>query len=300
VIEFTKWFTQMPLAARGLRCRQIDEADIEAVVSLLARAFPSRDRRFWLSAFAQLTRHETPQGFPKYGYLTEGDGVVVGVIVCIFTAIPDGDVLAIRCNLSCWYIEPAFRAYASMLVSRAIRNKDVTYLNVSPAPATYPIIEAQGFSRYSDGTIAAVPMLNGLVGAPRAQVFDASQLPEAEFDPRDQQILAEHASYGCVSLWCVANGRAYPFVFRSRLIGGVIPGAQLIYCNIIDDFVGFAGPVGRALARRGMLMVTLDANARLPGLLGYYRGDNRPKYFKGPRRPRLGDLAYTEYALMGV
>jgi hypothetical protein len=24
------------------------------------------------------------------------------------------------------------------------------------------------------------------------------------------------------------------------------------------------------------------------------------KYFKGPQRPRLGDLAYTEYAVLGV
>jgi hypothetical protein len=290
----------MTLPARGLRCRPIGEADIEAVVALLTRAFPGRDRHFWLRAFAQLTRHEAPQGFPKYGYLTEGDGAVVGVIVCVCSVVPDGDDFAIRCNLSSWYIEPTFRAYASMLVSRATRNKDVTYVNVSPAPATLPIIEAQGFSRYSDGTIVAVPMLNGLVGGLRAHVFDATRQPEAAFDPRDQQILAEHASYGCVSLWCVANGRAYPFVFRSRLIGGIIPGAQLIYCNIADDLVRFAGPVGRALARRGMLAVTLDANASLPGLLGYYREDNRPKYFKGPRRPRLGDLAYTEYAIMGV
>jgi hypothetical protein len=25
-----------------------------------------------------------------------------------------------------------------------------------------------------------------------------------------------------------------------------------------------------------------------------------PKYFKGPQRPRLGDLAYSENAVMGV
>jgi len=25
-----------------------------------------------------------------------------------------------------------------------------------------------------------------------------------------------------------------------------------------------------------------------------------PKYFKGPQRPRLGDLAFTEYAVMGL
>jgi hypothetical protein len=31
----------------------------------------------------------------------------------------------------------------------------------------------------------------------------------------------------------------------------------------------------------------------------YCRG-TAPKYFRGPLRPRLGDLAYTEYALLGV
>jgi len=25
-----------------------------------------------------------------------------------------------------------------------------------------------------------------------------------------------------------------------------------------------------------------------------------PKYFKGAQRPRLGDLAYTEFAVLGV
>ena len=50
-----------------------------------------------------------------------------------------------RCNLSSWYVEPSFRAYAPLLVSQALRHKHVTYLNVSPAPHTLPIIEAQGF-----------------------------------------------------------------------------------------------------------------------------------------------------------
>jgi len=44
----------------------------------------------------------------------------------------------------------------------------------------------------------------------------------------------------------------------------------------------------------------IDANAPIPGLVGRYCGGNMPKYFKGPQRPRLGDLAYTENAVMGV
>jgi hypothetical protein len=46
--------------------------------------------------------------------------------------------------------------------------------------------------------------------------------------------------------------------------------------------------------------VIIDANAPIPGLVGGYSRGNMPKYFKGPQRPRLGDLAYTEHAVMGV
>jgi hypothetical protein len=83
-------------------------------------------------------------------------------------------------------------------------------------------------------------------------------------------------------------------------VRGVIPCAQLIYCSDIGDFVRFAGPVGRRLARHGSPLVIVDANAPIPGLLGWYSRGNMPKYFKGPQRPRLGDLAYTEHAVMGV
>ena len=75
----------------------------------------------------------------------------VGAILMICSALRAGGTLAPRCNLSSWYVEPAFRTYAPLLVSHALRHKDVTYLNVSAAPHTWPIIEAQGFSRYSEG-----------------------------------------------------------------------------------------------------------------------------------------------------
>ena len=54
------------------------------------------------------------------------------------------------------------------------------------------------------------------------------------------------------------------------------------------------------LARRGRPFVIVDANDPIPGLVGVFRRGSMPKYFKGPQRPRLGDLAYTEYALLGV
>lgn len=284
----------------GLRCRQIDKADIDAVASLLARGFPAHSRRFWLSALAQLSRHEPPPDLPKYGYLLESAGVVVGAILLICSTMPAGGTLARRCNLSSWYVDPPFRAYAPLLVSHALQHKDVIYLNVSPAPHTRPIIEAQGFARYCEGIFVAVPMLNGLFGAPRVELFDVRQPPSVAVDPLEQEVLSQHAALGCVSLWCIADERAYPFVFRLRRVKGLIPCAQLIYCRDIGDFTRFAGPLGRRLARRGWPLVIVDANAPIPGLVGWFSRGNMPKYFKGSQRPRLGDLAYTEHAVLGV
>jgi hypothetical protein len=290
----------MVAPASGLRCRQIDEADIKAVASLLARGFPAHDREFWLGAFAQLARHDTPAGLPKYGYLLESAGVAVGAILLICSTIRAGETETIRCNLSSWYVDPPFRAYAPLLVSQALRHKDVTYLNVSSAPHTRPIIEAQGFSRYCDGIFIAVPMLQGLFGGPRVRVFDAAGQPDVDFDAGDQEMMRQHTAHGCISLWCATSERAYPFVFRPRMVRGAIPCAQLIYCRDVADFVRYAGPIGRRLARCGRPFVIIDANAAIPGLFGWYSRGNMPKYFKGPLRPRLGDLAYTEHAVLGV
>ncbi len=156
-----------------IRCRQIDESDVPAVAALLRRGFPNRNRRFWRHALGELTRREPPPGLPKYGYLLETDGTPIGAILMICSAMHTGGGPVPRCNLSSWYVEPEFRAYAPLLVSQALRHKDVTYLNVSAAPHTWPIIEAQGFSRYSEGIFIAVPALNRMPDGERIEVVDA-------------------------------------------------------------------------------------------------------------------------------
>jgi hypothetical protein len=286
--------------APSIRCRQIAESDIDAIIDLLARGFPVRGHAFWQQALKGLSKHAPPPGLPKYGFLLESGGVPVGTLLSICSTTRVGNTLAARCNLSSWYVEPAFRSYAPLLVSRALAYKDVTYLNVSPAPNTWPIIEAQGFSRYCDGVVVAAPALSGLFSGGKVEVFDANTRPLVAHDPFEQEILRQHADLGCISLWCATPERAYPFVFRQRWAKKVLPCAQLIYCGDVADLVRFAGPIGRYLAWHGIPFVIVDADAPVSGLIGIYRRGSMPKYFKGPQRPRLGDLAYTEYAVMGV
>jgi hypothetical protein len=284
----------------GIRCRQITDGDIAPLSRLLRRGFPNRNGQFWQRALNELRRREPPRDLPKYGYLMETNGEIVGAILLICSAMRADGQPAPRCNLSSWYVEPAYRAYASLLVSQALRHKDVTYVNVSAAPHTWPIIEAQGFSRYSDGLFICFPALNGRFGTEQADVFDVKERPAVAFDPFEEEVLDQHAEHGCISLWCVTPERAYPFVFRPRLVKGIIPCAQLIYCRDIADFARFAAPIGRYLAARGRPIVIVDSNGPIPGLVGIFRRGSKPKYFKGPQRPRLGDLAYTEYAILGV
>ena len=116
-----------------------------------------------------------------------------------------------------------FRAYAPLLVSQALRHKEVTYTNVSAAPHTWPIIEAQGFSRYSDGIFVCLPALQRAPGGDKVTVFAADASLPIAVDAFERKILLQHAEHGCISLWVVSGARAFPFVFRPRLVKGFIP-----------------------------------------------------------------------------
>jgi hypothetical protein len=288
------------LSAPKVRSRQINDSDVDGVADLLTRGFRVRSRDYWQRALAKLGSHPTPAGLPRYGYLLESGGVPVGVILLIFSSIPANDAATTRCNVSSWYVEPEFRSHAGLLVSQAIKHRNVTYVNISPAMHTRPIVEAQGFARYTNGQFVAVPALSRARDDDRARVIGIDTVPDAPFESPELDLLSIHQDYGCLGLWCVTAERAHPFVFMPRRVKGIVPCVQLIYCREIGDFVRFARPIGRYLALRGRPLVIVDSNGPIAGLLGTYLDGKSPKYFKGPQRPTFGDLAYTEAVMFGL
>jgi hypothetical protein len=284
-----------------LRARAIAPSDRDAVAALLRRGFGfRRGRGFWQRVLDRLGRRRVPDGMPQYGYLLEGDGRAVGVILVIFSTPRTGPRPdAVRCSISSWYVEPAFRSYASLLASQALKFHDVTYLNSSPAANTVPTLVAQGYTQYCDGLFVAWPIFSRRAEDESAVLLAGGRIPDAPHEPFEVDLLRDHAQYGCVTFWCVGRDRAHPFVFRRRLAKGVLPCAHLIYCRDTADVARFPGLIGRHLAARMCPLVVVDAVGAMPGLPGFYL-PGRPKYFKGPERPRLGDLAYTEAALFGV
>ena len=287
--------TSAPSSGR-LRVREITEADHERVARLLAKGF-QRPVWYYAQALSRLSQHATPPGLSKYGFMMEADGIPVGAVLLIFSALRSGGITQTRCNITSWYVEPAYRSYAAVFTSRALRHRDVTYINISARPAARPVIQAQGFRCYSRGQYVAVPALHAGPADGPVRICGIDTPPDVAFETADQRLLSAHAGFGCMSLWCMTKKRAYPFVLLPRLFKRLVPGVQLIYCRDIDDVVRFAGPLGRFLALRGKLVVSIDSNGPITGLVGRYIEGKSPRFFKGPAPPRLGDISYTQAAM---
>ncbi|MCC3247194.1 GNAT family N-acetyltransferase [Methylocystis sp. WRRC1] len=280
-----------------IRCRLIAEADTPGLAELLSRGFPDRSIAYWARALDTLARRDAPDGYPRFGYLLEHDGSPVGVILMIFTKIGSGPI---RCNISSWYVEEAHRGYASLLIAAAVRHREVTYINTSPAVHTWPIIEAQGFRRYCNGQMLTIPALSPWRPNARARRFENRRDYGDSLSIQERDLLSSHVKHGCLALVVRERRDAHPFVFLPRrVLKNVLPTLQLIYCRDISDFQRFAGPLGRELMRHGHPTVLIDASEPLPGVVGKYMHNRGPKYFKGPERPRLGDLAFSESVLFG-
>jgi hypothetical protein len=284
-----------PAPAASLRVREIRDADLPAIAALLNRGFAFRSIDYWLRGLERHANRPRPAGYPTFGYCLDHDGAPVGVILLLFSKVRAGTENIIRCNVSSWYVEPAFRAFAPLMVKVATKDKSVTYFNITPAPHTWSTNEAQGFSVYCKGQIYGALMLSRPVR--QTEVVPFSEESSTGLSDYEADLLRQHAAFGCLSLVVRDSASAYPFVFQKHHVKDVVPIYRLIYCRDIGDLKRFAGNIGRFLARRGGLLVRFDANAPVPGLVGWYSEKRGRKYVKGPWPPLLGDLAFTEAAL---
>ena len=284
-----------------IRCREIGIADLDALADLLTRGFARRSRDYWMAGLRRMSLRKVPEGFPRFGYMLDHDGIPVGALLLIYTAREDGDGISIRCNLASWYVEPAFRNYAPMLTKVAQRHKHVTYVNISPAHWTWRTIEAQGFRAYCAGLFFSFPALSRPAKGMLVEVVQQATQAVDGLSEADGALLARHAACGCLSLVCrAADGRGFPFVLQQMRIRRIaVPAMRLIYCHDVADYVACAGAIGRFLLRRGWISVALDANDRMKDLVGLYREARGRKYFKGPQCPRLADLSDTELVIYG-
>ena len=274
--------TVEPQAAARVRCRPITDADLDGLAALLTRGFPRSRHEYWMRGFARWRHVPAIEGVPRYGYVLDNGLVPVGVILLI-SSVRGGQIIS---NLSSWYVEPQFRTHSTLLISLATKLKHVTYLNASPAPHTWKTLQAQGFTPYNFGR-SAVFTLPGR-GTVSENIPD--DLPEA-------QLLRDHRAMGWTSLVVEKDGIHAPFVFKPRKLDKpALPVMDVMFTRSAEDFQACAPALARHFLPSGRMGFLIDGDQ--PGISHYVEG-KEPRWFKGPHRPNLGDLAYTEKVVFG-
>jgi hypothetical protein len=286
--------------AGAVRCRQIVEADLDGTVDLLQAGFPYRARRYWTDGLKRIGSHHSPAGSPRYGYVLEASGRLVGVLLLISSRSP-ANCAAVRANVSSWFVLPEYRTCAPLLVLRAIRQKGPTYANISPADHTRSIIEAQGFHKAAEGVHAAIPAFMRLRHRARISVLSHEFQSFPGIDPQTLALMLDHLRFGCIVVWCETEVGAFPIVMRERRLKfRGLRAAQLIYTQSIRDLEAAAGALGRFLLGRGIPLLLVGSSERLQGVPGRYFPNRLPIYLKGNETRDPFDLAYTEAALLGL
>ena len=67
---------------------------------------------------------------------------------------------------------------------------------------------------------------------------------------------------------------------------------ELIYCRSTDDFARCGAALGRHILKRGALGMIIDG--QIAGMPSHHAAGKEPRYYKGPEKPVLNDLAFTE------
>ncbi len=246
-----------------------------------------------------MARRPVPDKAPRFGYCLEVGGRIVGVVLLIASERQVDGQAAVFCNICNWYVAPDYRGYAQPLISMALRHRDFTYLNVSPAPHTWPIVESQGYTRYCSGLFFGLAALKRRDPAVRLEPFDRQRhqaLPEAA-------LMARHQDVGCETLVVHRDGVAHGMVFRRfRIRSGriTLPAMFVIHAPQRDLLIAAAGNIGRHFMRRLAPVLVFDADGPVKGLAGHFSARRGRKYFRGPHRPLLCDLGDTEFALFGL
>jgi hypothetical protein len=167
---------------------------------------PAISGRALSSACRNIQRH---RDFQSNGYLLESQGTPVGVLLLIFSSIVVDGATRIRC--SSWYVKPAFRSYAAMLRSQAVKHEHLTYFNITSVPHTLPMLEAQGFARYCDGRFVAVPALSRRSKRSIIEVVTPALCAGEDLQSFEIELLLAHARHGCISVICSSADSRHPF-----------------------------------------------------------------------------------------
>jgi hypothetical protein len=277
--------------------RELEERDLPELAKILAEGFPRLSQAYWESCLRAIQNRDRAPGTPQFGYGIEANGLQ-GAALALGSMHGPADSPQTIVNISSWTVRPSHRGPpAKELYWYAGKFDNFTYSNLSAASHTLKTITQFGFREKTAGQILAVGVRKGPRRAIRiVTMHDAEQ---AGLAPQKAEMLRYHANRGCIALCLELPDRLAPLIFLPRRIKNVIPLAQLIYCEQMDDFQDNSRSIYLWLLAQGYPALIVDGSGPIIGLKGKYFPGKAAKYYKGQFPFYAVDHTYSEMIYIG-
>ena len=286
----------------GVVIRPATYADRAAVRHLLHTGFPDIP----ITAWDRLFDYGWTAAPPTHGLVLEVDHEIVGFLGALYAERTIGGKTDQVCNLTSWYIAPAYRGWGAAMLSTVLAVEPrPTYTVLTAAPLPKALCQAMQFREVVDASVALPPFW---------QLPTLSRRPEISFRPqelrpyltvREQRILDDHARTDCLHVLVRAGDeQAYMVVKRRRyrLHRWLprVPASKVLYCSAPHVVAAHLEWVKLAiLLRQGTLALVVSARwfAAPPHGL---RVDSRMLIQSTVFEPCELDLLYSEVCLLPV
>lgn len=275
--------------------RELEVADLPAVVRVLAEGFPRVSDRHWDRCLKIIKDRDYPRGTPQFGYGIEDSGLQ-GVVLTLGSLHGVAESSQTIINISSWTVRPSHRGIAAKaLFDHASSFEGVTYSDLSAAAHTIRTITKLGFRESTAGQVLGLGLRRAPETASILTVKEAAMGLAAD----KLEMLRYHESYGCICFCVELRDRLAPLIFLPRKIKGLIPLAQLIYCERSSDLQEHARAIYYRLLSLGFPGMLVDGSGPIPGLAGRYFPGKAARYYKGPFPDYAVDHTYSEMIYIG-
>jgi acetoacetyl-CoA synthetase len=247
------WLTTTPTIARlaaAIRHEHVSEIgeqvvvrparfdDRETIYRLLEAGFPRiRNPALWQRLFDYPWSRRPPTD----GFVLVADQTIVGFLGTFYAARVIRDKRDVVCNLTSWYIDPAYRGWGAAMLSAVLEHDDFTYTALTPAPLPKALFKAMGFTDITDRSLILLPFQHAHTLRNRPQISFLPLEIRQHLTDSERQLFDDHVDTACLHV-LVRDSDQHAYLLVKRRHYKLTPwspwlaASKVLYCSA-PDFV---------------------------------------------------------------
>ncbi|MEM9281944.1 MAG: hypothetical protein AAGA96_08970 [Verrucomicrobiota bacterium] len=196
----------------------------EQAIALLNEGFPHGEFD-WSIIF------KAKPGKFGHGLLLMIDGEPQGELLCFEKKESIGGRERRIVNVSSWYVREKYRRYLIWMVRHLTQDSETIFTACTPSRAVSKIGQTLGFRTVSEGSIASIPLLNGIRKSTEIEVQPCDTLL---LDSETRTWIEDHRGERTISLMLRSGDRVTPFILVRGLELFQLPAARLLFAQDLE------------------------------------------------------------------